>query len=218
MAWVAIERPIVKLFKSSYRMTKRALEIIFCLLMMPILAFLFLVIAVFILLDSPGPVFLTQKRIGKDGRSFSILKFRTRYYTFDQTSQKAFMEAFINDKAGLQNVNELENRYSTRVGRFLRKTGLDDLPQLINVFKGEMSFVGPRPIVPREIEAYQTWTPERLAVLPGITGLAQVQGYKNLLLDEVAQYDIEYVQKQSPWLDLKILWWTINSVVFNEKK
>lgn len=218
MAWLAVERPIVKLYKSSYRLTKRASEIILCLLLMPILAFLFLVIAVFIHLDSPGPIFLTQKRIGKGGRVFSILKFRTRYYSFNGASHRAFVEAFINNKASLPNADEIEEKYFTRVGQFLHKTGLDDLPQLINVFKGEMSFVGPRPIVPREIEAYQTWHTERLAVLPGITGLAQVRGYRNQLLDEVAQYDIEYIEKQSPWLDLKILWWAITSVVFNEKK
>lgn len=217
MTWLAIERPIAKLYKSSYRMTKRAIEIIFCLLMMPILTFLVLVIAVFIHLDSPGPVFLTQKRIGKGGRSFSILKFRTRYYVFDRASNKAFMEAFVNNKASLPNADEIANRYFTRVGQFLHQTGLDDLPQLINVLKGEMSFVGPRPIVPREIEEQQIWHAERLAVLPGITGLAQVRGHRNLLLDEVAEYDIEYIEKQSPWLDLKILWWAITSV-FNGRK
>jgi lipopolysaccharide/colanic/teichoic acid biosynthesis glycosyltransferase len=94
------------------------------------------------------------------------------------------------------------------VGRILRKTSLDELPQLINILKGDMSIVGPRPNVPWEVEEYRAWHYERLEVLPGLTGLAQVRGRSSISFDRIVQYDIEYVRNQSPLMDLKILWWT----------
>ena len=219
MTWLAVDRPIVKLYRSFYRTTKRVTEFIFCLLMMPILVLLAVIIGVAIHLDSPGPVFLIQRRIGKGGQFFNIIKFRTKHYEFGRESHQAFMEAFVDDNGNINSENESLNKDSiTHVGHFLRNTGLDELPQFLNVFKGEMSFIGPRPIVPREIEAYQEWHKERLALLPGITGLAQVRGHNGLVVDEIAQYDIEYIEKQSPWLDVKILWWAITSVIFNGRK
>jgi len=104
----------------------------------------------------------------------------------------------------------------TRVGRILRRASLDELPQIINVLKGEMSLIGPRPNVPWEVEEYRPWHHERLEVLPGITGLAQVRGRSGISFDRIVQYDIEYVEKQSLALDLKILWWTVASVVCGE--
>jgi len=101
----------------------------------------------------------------------------------------------------------------TRVGRILRKTSLDELPQIFNVLKGEMSVVGPRPNVPWEVEEYQPWHHERLEVLPGITGLAQVKGRSAITFDAIARYDIEYVEQQSLATDLRILWWTVSTVV-----
>ena len=98
----------------------------------------------------------------------------------------------------------------------MRKTSLDELPQLINVFKGEMSFVGPRPNVPWEVEEYRGWHKERFEVLPGITGLAQVRGRSGIPFDEIVQYDIEYIRKQSLMLDLQVLWWTVSSVLFGD--
>jgi lipopolysaccharide/colanic/teichoic acid biosynthesis glycosyltransferase len=101
----------------------------------------------------------------------------------------------------------------TRVGRLLRRTSLDELPQIINVLKGEMSLVGPRPNVPWEVEEYKEWHKERLEALPGITGLAQVRGRSDITFDAIAKHDIEYIQQQSLLLDLKILWWTVLSVI-----
>jgi lipopolysaccharide/colanic/teichoic acid biosynthesis glycosyltransferase len=101
----------------------------------------------------------------------------------------------------------------TRVGRILRETSLDELPQLINVLKGEMSLVGPRPNVPWEVEEYRPWHHERLEVLPGITGLAQVRGRSGISFSRIVKYDIEYVEKQNLVMDLKILWWTVSSVM-----
>jgi lipopolysaccharide/colanic/teichoic acid biosynthesis glycosyltransferase len=101
----------------------------------------------------------------------------------------------------------------TRLGNLLRKTSLDEIPQIINILRGEMSLIGPRPNVPWEVETYQLWHTERLDVLPGITGLAQVKGRSNLRFDELVRYDIYYVRNQSLILDLKILWWTILTIV-----
>jgi lipopolysaccharide/colanic/teichoic acid biosynthesis glycosyltransferase len=100
-----------------------------------------------------------------------------------------------------------------RVGRFLRRTSLDEIPQLINVLRGEMSIVGPRPNVPWEVEEYSPWHYERLEVLPGITGLAQVNGRSSLNFNTLVRYDIHYIEKQSLSLDLKIIWWTLMSVI-----
>ena len=106
-----------------------------------------------------------------------------------------------------------DKNHVTPIGRILRKTSLDELPQLINVLKGQMSLVGPRPNVVWEVEEYKGWHKERLEVLPGITGLAQVKGRSGILFDEIVEYDIEYIENQSLMLDLKILWWTFAAVL-----
>ena len=166
-----------------------------------------------------------------------MYKFRTMQHNLDDSSHRAFMKAFVNGKIG-DNGNgknallhrafkkvavnrEFDNNGNgkiykpvqasqiTRVGRILRKTSLDELPQLINVLKGEMSLVGPRPNVPWEVEEYRPWHHERLEVLPGMTGLAQVRGRSGISFDRIVRYDIEYVEKQSLTLDLKILRWTL---------
>jgi lipopolysaccharide/colanic/teichoic acid biosynthesis glycosyltransferase len=188
--------------------------------MTPFLVPLALFIALMIRLNSPGPILFAQERIGKGGRLFKMFKFRTMYQDVDRDSHRAFMKAFINGqttvKDGHQVFKPFDRSHLTRVGRLLRKTSLDELPQLINVFRGEMSLVGPRPNVPWEVEEYKGWHKERLEVLPGITGLAQVRGRSGILFDEIVQYDIEYIESQSLWLDLKILWWTVASVVFGK--
>lgn len=220
MTWLVIERPGVKLHKPFYKSTKRTLEIIFCLLMAPVLIPLASIIAIMIRFNSPGPILFTQERIGKGGRSFKMFKFRTMYHDINRDTHRAFMRAFVNGQATAKNGRQVfkpfDNNHITRVGRLLRKTSLDELPQLINVFRGEMSLVGPRPNVTWEVEEYKGWHKERLEVLPGITGLAQVRGRSGILFDEIVQYDIEYIKNQSLWLDLKILWWTVTSVIFGE--
>ena len=101
----------------------------------------------------------------------------------------------------------------TRVGKIIRRTSLDEVPQLLNVLKGEMSLVGPRPNVPWEVEEYHGWHKERLEVLPGISGLAQVRGRSGISFDSIVKYDINYIEKQSLLLDLRIMWWTLLSVI-----
>ncbi|MDY6876456.1 MAG: sugar transferase [Chloroflexota bacterium] len=136
--------------------------------------------------------------------------------TSDKASQHAFRKAFVNTPPGKNGNGELykpvQASQITRMGRLLRKTSLDELPQIINVLKGDMSLVGPRPNVPWEVEEYRGWHNERLEVLPGITGLAQVRGRSGVSFDYIVRYDVEYVERQSLALDLQILWLTIITV------
>jgi lipopolysaccharide/colanic/teichoic acid biosynthesis glycosyltransferase len=135
----------------------------------------------------------------------------------DSDFYDAVMKPFVNVKPGSNGNGTIFkpacSSQITRVGRFLRKISLDELPQVINVLKGEMSLVGPRPNVPWEVEEYQPWHYQRLAALPGITGLAQVKGRSSISFDRIVKYDIEYIEKQSPMWDFKILWWTLSTVL-----
>lgn len=172
-----------------------------------------------IAMDSPGSPFFVQTRVGKFGRRFRLYKFRTMPKSYDQRLDRDFMQSFVDgqvessDQVNKEAVNKpIKKENITRVGRILRKSSLDEVPQIINVLKGEMSFVGPRPNVTWEVDKYQDWHCKRLEVLPGITGLAQVRGRSNISFDEIVNHDIEYVQKQNHILDLKILWRTVKTV------
>lgn len=218
MTWLVIERRGVKLYKPYYQTTKRVVESLLCLMAVPFLLPIGLIIALAIRLDSPGPVFFVQERVGKGGRLFNVIKFRTMHFKIDDSSHRLFMQQYINGQIstnGNQRVfKPFKANQVTRVGRLLRKTSLDELPQLINVLKGEMSLVGPRPNVRWEVEAYHGWHVERLEVLPGITGLAQVRGRSGITFDQIVRYDVDYIEQQSLKLDLLILWWTFASVLF----
>lgn len=221
MNWRVIGRPgVTKKNRSSYNTIKRIIEVFICILAIPILAPLGLLIALVIRLDSPGPILFLQDRVGKNGKIFKILKFRTMYHNIDDSSHRAYMKKYISGQ--MKNGNEsgevfkpFKTNQVTVVGRILRKTSLDELPQLINVLRNEMSFIGPRPNVTWEVEAYSEWHAERLRVLPGITGLAQVRGRSKITFDEIVQHDLDYIENQSLKLDLQIMWWTIASVLFS---
>jgi undecaprenyl-phosphate galactose phosphotransferase len=150
-----------------------------------------------------------------------MYKFRTLKYNYDDRPYRSYMKAYVRGEFG-QYVHNKEtfkpayDREITKIGHILRKTSLDELPQLINVLKGEMSIVGPRPNVSWEVDAYYYWHHERLEVLPGITGLAQVRGRSCIDFNTLVRYDIEYIENQSLLLDLKILWWTFTSVLFGK--
>lgn len=217
MDLVIINQPRVFPYRKEYQIAKRVMDVTLCLLALPLVLPLMGICALAIVLDSPGPAFFVQKRIGKGGRPFWMYKFRTMQHNLDDSHHRAFMRAFVNGKIGDDEnsgaiYKPIQASQITRVGRILRKTSLDELPQLINVLRGEMSLVGPRPNVPWEVEEYRGWHNERLEILPGITGLAQVRGRSGISFDRIVQYDIEYVERQSPVLDLKILWWTLLSV------
>jgi exopolysaccharide biosynthesis polyprenyl glycosylphosphotransferase len=174
---------------------------------------LFLVIAAAVKLTSPGPVFFQQERVGLNGETFTFLKFRSMSIDCDPERHKAYIAKFIGEGKDNENapgVYKLSN--DTRVtpfGRFLRKTSLDELPQFINVLKGEMSLVGPRPPIPYECDIYDIWHRRRLlSVKPGITGLWQVTGRSSTTFDEMVRLDLKYINEWSLGLDIKILFMT----------
>jgi lipopolysaccharide/colanic/teichoic acid biosynthesis glycosyltransferase len=191
-----------------------------------------LLIALLVRRDSPGPAIFAQDRVGarrrvRDGRvvwearTFRFYKFRSMVQNADTHLHRTFMQAFIsNDQATLcstkgnnATINKLtHDPRITRLGRWLRKTSLDELPQLWNVLKGDMSLVGPRPALPYEVEVYQPWHCRRLEALPGITGIWQVTARCSVDFEQSVKLDIWYVENQSFWLDLRILLltpWTV---------
>lgn len=206
-----IQRRLVFLDRPDYLRVKRAIDLLIVLAVLPLALPLMAVCALAILLDSGRPIFFVQERIGRGGRPFNMLKFRTMRADVDDREHRQYMRKFVTGELS-QSRNGVYKPASqaqiTRVGRLLRKTSLDELPQLINVLRGEMSVVGPRPNLRWEVEAYQLWHHERLEVRPGITGLAQVNGRSSLSFEKIVQYDIEYLENMSVWLDLKILWLT----------
>lgn len=200
--------------RKSLLLIKRTLDISVSLLMTIAFAPLLLVIAVAVRTSSKGPILFKQERIGQYGKTFTFLKFRSMYADSDHSEHKEFVTKLISEDAPVgaaaQNGNGVykitNDKRVTRLGKFLRRTSLDELPQLINVLKGDMSLVGPRPPIPYELAAYQTWHRRRvLEVKPGITGLWQVTGRSRVKFDEMVRLDLRYATNWSPWLDLKIL-------------
>jgi lipopolysaccharide/colanic/teichoic acid biosynthesis glycosyltransferase len=195
----------------SYRRfsrTKRILDLGICLAVMPIVAPILIACAIAVMIDSPGPILFRQQRTGRHGVRFGMYKFRTMVANAEEL------------KASLAHLNILpapdfkiiDDPRITRVGRFMRKTSLDELPQILNVIRGEMSLVGPRP-TSFAASTYQLWHAERLEVTPGITGLWQVKGRNECTFDERLRLDVEYIEAMSPLLDIKIMLWTVGSVL-----
>ena len=200
--------------KKLQRTIKRVVDILGSGLALLVLSPLFLIIAALVKLTSDGPVLFRQKRIGQYGVPFTCLKFRSMHVVNDSQLHIEYVKRFVAGKVEPQNggtngkaVYKITNDPRlTRVGGFLRKTSLDELPQFFNVFVGQMSLVGPRPAVPYEFEAYDVWHRRRLLeVKPGITGLWQVQGRSRVPFDEMVRLDLKYATTWSVWLDLKIL-------------
>ncbi len=184
------------------------MDIGICLAAMPLLLPILVACAIAVRLDSSGPILFRQQRTGRHGVRFGMLKFRTMVANAEEL------------KASLAHLNILpppdfkiiDDPRITRVGRFLRKSSLDELPQIFNVLGGDMSLVGPRP-TSFSASTYRLWQAERLEVVPGITGLWQVRGRNESTFDERLRLDVEYIQQMSPLLDLKIMLWTVGSVV-----
>ena len=169
-------------------------------------------VAVAIKLDSPGPVFFRQERVGRGGKRFMVYKFRSMYVDAEAQLEKLRDQ---NEAIGpLFKIRDDPRR--TRVGRFIRKTSLDEFPQLINVVRGEMSWVGPRPGLQSEVDQYQHWHLKRLEAQPGLTGLWQVSGRSNLTFDEMVMLDIYYAENWTLGLDLRIMLRTVPQVLFGE--
>jgi lipopolysaccharide/colanic/teichoic acid biosynthesis glycosyltransferase len=190
-----------------YLVAKRTFDLAVCIWLLPVVAVIMLLVAVAVRLDSPGPVLIAQERTGRDGRRFRMYKFRTMVRNAEEL------------KAGLQHLNVLpppdfkipNDPRITRAGKVLRQTSLDELPQLFNVLRGDMSLVGPRP-TSFEPRTYSLWHTRRLEVAPGITGLWQVKGRNLTTFDERLRLDIEYIENRSFWLDLKILLQTVPAI------
>jgi exopolysaccharide biosynthesis polyprenyl glycosylphosphotransferase len=212
--------PMVTLFRSPLssvaRVTKRTSDLIIALLALTVLAPLWLLIALLIKLDSRGSVFYKQERVGMDGRVFLFYKFRTMHAGSDDAEHREFQRRYIAGEPD-SNLGDAErpayklraDERVTRLGRILRRTSLDELPQLFNVVRGDMSVVGPRPPIPYEVERYELWHRKRLDMKPGITGLWQVSGRNRLPFDEMVRMDLYYIENWSLLVDLKIILQTL---------
>jgi lipopolysaccharide/colanic/teichoic acid biosynthesis glycosyltransferase len=221
MNLVIVNSPRVSPHRPNNQNAKRFVDIFICIAALPFIIPLFLVCMLVIYIDSGLPFFFVQERIGRGGRPFRIYKFRTMVANHDDGQGRSFMRAYIrgevgDDKTGTETFKPASSTVITRVGRFLRRTSLDELPQLINILKGEMSIVGPRPNVTWEVDAYLPWHYERLEVLPGMTGLAQVNGRSGIRFDSLVRYDIRYIENQNLALDVNIIWKTFSSVIFSK--
>lgn len=214
--------------RTGYFLMKRVTDFLFSFIMLIILSPFIFLISLLIRMDSPGPAIYSQKRVGcrlswkgktlqKEVRLFTFYKFRTMYQNSDDSIHRRFITAYIhNDLEAMARLQqaavEQGNEYKlngdprvTRIGKILRKTSMDELPQLWNVLTGDMSLVGPRPAIPYEVEMYEPWHMCRLSTLPGLTGLWQVTARNSASFDDLVRIDLEYIKKQSFWFDLKIL-------------
>ena len=206
-----IETPQVHLYRKDYQLIKRAFDLTLCLIALPPLLLVMGIVSLLIYIDNPGPVMFKQQRTGKGGKRFGIYKFRTMVTNAEELKEKY---AHLNELTW-PDFKITNDPRVTRIGNILRKTSLDEVPQLLNVIKGEMSLVGPRP-TSFDVSTYSLWHTERLEVIPGITGLWQVKGRSDVDFDDRIALDVEYIENQSLWLDIKILWWTVASVFKQE--
>lgn len=192
-----------------YEGSKRLFDVGTGILVLVLLAPIIPLIALMIKLDSPGPVFFRQLRVGKNGKTFNFYKFRSMYREAEQLRKEV---EDLNEQEGPVFKMRSDPRVTT-VGRFLRRSSLDEIPQIFNVIKGEMSIVGPRPHVPSEVEHYQPWHRKRLEVVPGITCLWQISGRSHVSFDEWMRLDMAYLARRSLRTDLVIFLKTIPAVI-----
>ena len=196
-----------------YEPAKRAIDLLVSMLALIVLSPLLAICALAICLDSAGPVFFRQDRVGEGGRVFTMLKFRSMRSGADESVHEEYVTSFIRGEGELigdeQRYKLVGDSRITRVGSWLRKTSLDELPQLFNVVRGEMSLVGPRPPISYEVEQYQPSHLRRLAVKPGITGLWQVSGRNTTTFDQMVELDVEYIRRRSVGLDIWIMLKTV---------
>jgi lipopolysaccharide/colanic/teichoic acid biosynthesis glycosyltransferase len=215
--------------KEIYFVCKRCIDLCLAALVLILLLPLLLLIALLIKIDSPGPVFFTHERVGAKRSqvrgeatwvigNFRMHKFRSMVQNADSAAHEAYIRDFVEGRVqpnkGSGGKFKLTNDSRvTRIGRVLRRTSLDELPQLFNVLKGQMSLVGPRPVPPYEVACYRPGDHKRLTALPGITGLWQVNGRCQVSFEQMIHMDLEYIRNASLWLDLQILFLTIPAVL-----
>jgi len=191
---------------------KRLLDLVLILLMAPALLIFGSLVAVVVKLGSPGPILFRQKRIGYRGTEFTCLKFRTMLADAETESHRQHTHNLIKSKTPMVKLDAQKDPRLVPLGPILRATGLDELPQLLNVLRGEMSLVGPRPCIPYEYELYEPWQRQRFNAAPGLTGLWQVSGKNRTTFEEMIRLDIAYSECLSFWLDLRIIFKTLPAV------
>ncbi|MBZ5749061.1 sugar transferase [Metabacillus rhizolycopersici] len=199
--------------KVLYNISKRTLDISGALVGLIILSIILLVVALLIKVEDPkGPIFFSQRRFGKDGKEFKMYKFRSMV-----TDAEAKLEELLkyNEVEGAMFKMKDDPRV-TKIGRFIRKTSIDELPQLFNVLKGDMSLVGPRPPLPREVKEYTSYHMQRLLVTPGCTGVWQASARSSVGFEEMVEMDLYYIRNRSFWFDIKIIFKTVG-VLFGSK-
>lgn len=210
--------------RAAYLVCKRAVDVALAGLLLVLASPLLLAIALAIKLDSGGPVLLRQTRIGRRGRRFTCYKFRTMVPNASPELHRQYMISFIHNRLPASGEEARDARVFklvndpriTRVGRILRSTSLDELPQLLNVLRGDMSLVGPRPALQYEVDEYEAWHRGRLDLLPGITGWWQVYGRSGVSFDQMVRMDLEYIARQSLALDIKLILLTVPVVLLRK--
>jgi exopolysaccharide production protein ExoY len=184
---------------------KRSLDVMLCLTAMPLLAITTLVVALLMASSAPGPIFFRQERIGFMGRRFRLYKFRTMHVGADTSGHQAHLARLMKSDSPMQKLDAKGDSRLIPLGWLIRASGLDELPQIINVLKGEMSIVGPRPCIPYEYEGYSAQQRKRFHSVPGLTGLWQISGKNRTTFDRMVKLDIQYTSRKSLFLDLKII-------------
>lgn len=195
-----------------YEVSKRVLDVIASFLGLVILSPILLIVAILIKLESKGPAIFAQSRIGLSGKEFKMYKFRSMVQNAEELKEKLAKQ---NEMSGPMFKIKNDPRV-TKVGKFIRKTSIDELPQLLNILKGDMTLVGPRPSLPREVEKFESWMLKRLEVKPGLTCYWQVSGRNNIDFYEWMKLDLKYVNDMSFWIDIKLIFKTV-AVLFGDK-
>ncbi len=205
--------PIGILFARSIPGWKQLVDVVGSLLLLVVLSPVFLLISLLIKVVSPGPVFYRQERVGYMGKTFTFWKFRTMHNNNDATGHKQYLSHLIKGDVPMKKLDDGRDNRIIPFGKILRSSCLDELPQLVNVFLGDMSLVGPRPCLPYEAEEYLQWHARRFDTVPGMTGLWQVSGKNRLTFKEMIRLDIQYSREMSPWLDAKVLLLTVPAIL-----
>ncbi|MDY4604554.1 sugar transferase [Clostridium tertium] len=195
-----------------YNLSKRIIDIIGSLIGLILLSPILIIVGILIKFESKGPIVFTQKRVGKDGKEFDMYKLRSMVVNAEEIKEKLKEQ---NEMSGPMFKMKDDPRI-TKVGKFIRKTSIDELPQLVNILKGDMSLVGPRPSLPNEVKEFETWMLKRLNVKPGLTCYWQVMGRNNIDFEDWMKLDVKYVNERSFWLDIKLIFKTV-FVLFGDR-
>jgi exopolysaccharide biosynthesis polyprenyl glycosylphosphotransferase len=197
--------------RTLYLILKRVIDLLGAIFGLIITSPILIIVSLFIKFESKGPILFKQKRVGRNGHEFEIYKFRSMVTNAEELKEKLKEK---NEMSGPMFKMKDDPRI-TKVGRFIRRTSIDELPQLLNVFKGEMSLVGPRPSLPKEVKYFEGWMLERLFVKPGLTCYWQVSGRNNIDFEDWMRLDIKYVRERNLWIDIKLIFKTIK-VLFGD--